>query len=70
MYAKLKVTVQPVVNDPAKVVEHAAWKVETIRRTGEIIVHLDGNDGYGSYAEPAGEIVYPRGTPITVDPDF
>lgn len=70
MYANLKVTVLPVPNDPDTAVEHAAWKVETIRRTGEVIVHLDGNDGNGSYAEPAGEIVYPRGTPITVDPDF
>ena len=64
MYANLRVTVPS--HDPEVMY---AWKVEATLDGGHV-VHLDGNDGNGNYAEPAGTVEFGAGEPLTVVADF
>jgi hypothetical protein len=69
MYANLKVRLEK----DGRQREVSAWQIAAGVNDDETIVHVDGNDGNGNYAEPAGEISLYRGNGdrlLNVQADF
>jgi len=66
MYANLNVTIY-VDGEPEQIAAHQV----IIGTAGDILVMIDGQDGTGSYAEPAGERLIAREDgPVTITASF
>lgn len=63
MYANLRVEIE---GEPEPVF---AWAVK-INRDRSIVLSIDGNDGNGNYAEPAGERTLTTPGEITIQADY